>query len=479
MQSSTRTLSRPAPRDSAALKSLFPYGLVFVVALYLLVSGQTLLILRWHYVGGGAALQKIHPATYLLACGLFLTLVFHSHLRHLMFYRISSDPLLLSFLMAVIFTAGYDVSLGGASFAPFVDTFVMAIATTVVLLCVPYSALLVLRRIVDLFFIFNIVMIFAEMVLHQNFLAPYISAVVRTPEESVVLGGFDDGRLSALFGHPLNAALLFGVYSIANLVSVPMRLSTTALARLTLSIFAYLAIFPTESRASMAVTGLILAFYLMCFGVGIVARGRVSPIGLGLAMFIVLAFILAAMGLSDMGFFDKMLLRFQYDYGSALSRDYALQILQSISDSALWFGLSQTELSAVQQQFNLIAIEISWVNFILVGGLLTTIPLFLTLCLFLFGSLPKYCYFRICFVWLLVLESTFASNSIWAKSATITNSLIVAIAMLRRHDLTRGTPLILRPIWKPRHPNKPLKSSHFNRGESWGPPGQGIARRLN
>ena len=36
----------------------------------------------------------------------------------------------------------------------------------------------------------------------------------------------------ALFGHPLSAAMLFAVYSIANLVSVPMRISTAALVRL-------------------------------------------------------------------------------------------------------------------------------------------------------------------------------------------------------------------------------------------------------
>ena len=176
---------------------------------------------------------------------------------------------------------------------------------------------------------------------------PMSGESIRTPEELVVLGGqlqdaSDTGRLSALFGHALNAAMLFGIYSIANLVSVPMRLSTAALARLGLSILAYLAIFPTESRASMGATTLILGLYLVCFGVGIVAKGRISPIGLSLTFFIALGFALAAILLWEAGFFDKMLLRFQYDYGSALTRDYAMDILQSISDFALWFGLSQS-----------------------------------------------------------------------------------------------------------------------------------------
>jgi hypothetical protein len=101
----------------------------------------------------------------------------------------------------------------------------------------------------------------------------------------------------------------------------------------------------------------------------------------------------------------------------------------------LWFGLSQSEFSTLQQSFGLIAIEISWVNFILAAGLITTVPLFITLCLFLFGSLPRYCHFGICFVSLLILESTFASNSIWSKTTVFTNSLIVGISLLRRDDL--------------------------------------------
>lgn len=199
----------------------------------------------------------------------------------------------------------------------------------------------------------------------------------------------------------------------------------------------YLAIFPTESRASMVMTTIILALYLAIFGVGIMVKGRISPAGLILTIFVGLGFVFVVMILLDAGYFEKMLIRFQYDYGSALSRDYALDILQSVSDFGLWFGLSQTELNTIQAGYGLIAIEIAWVNFIFVGGLITTIPLLVTLCLFLFRSLPRYCYFGIYFVSLLILESTFASNSIWSKTTVVTNSLIVGISMLRRIDLSK------------------------------------------
>ena len=65
MQPSTSAFVKTEP-SSAALASLLPYGVVLIIALYLLVSGHTLLILRWHYVGGGSSIEKLHPATYLL-----------------------------------------------------------------------------------------------------------------------------------------------------------------------------------------------------------------------------------------------------------------------------------------------------------------------------------------------------------------------------------------------------------------------------
>ena len=171
--------------------------------------------------------------------------------------------------------------------------------------------------IIDLFFVFNIFLIFVEYILQMDFVAPYVAGVIRTPEEFVVLGGNFFGRMPALFGHPLNAATLFGVYSIANLASVPMRLSTAALVRLSLALLSYLAIFPTESRASMVATTIILALYLACFGVGTIVKGRVSVVGFtGCTFFVVLSFALVAMFLLETGFFGKMLLRLQYDYGN-------------------------------------------------------------------------------------------------------------------------------------------------------------------
>jgi hypothetical protein len=459
-----RSLAEPS--YTLALVPWLNYVLVIAAFLYLPLSTQMLVILRWHYAGGGSGIEKIHPATYLLSVILLVTITLNQGFRQAFAHQLKSDGCVLSFIAAIIFTTGYAVLLSGAPVAPFIDTLFAAAITAVVLLTLPNYSIRFCRLLVDLFFIFNIGMIFAETIANRDFLAPYLQTVVRTPEEMVIIGGQmsggdTTGRYSALMGHALNAALLFGVYAIGNLSRVPMRLSAPAAIRLSLCLISYLAIFPTQSRSSMVASTIILGIYLLYFCGRIWASGRVSAPGLAVALIVLVISACLAMTLWASGYFDKMLLRFQYDYGSALARDYATTILSSVSNSALWFGLSQEELNSLQSSFGLIAIEISWVNFILAAGLITTIPLLITLFLFLFRTLPRFCNVGIYFVSALVFESTFASNSIWSKTTILTSSLVTAIALCRVDDRTGS---LVKPN---RRPDRYLE-----------PPGRVIRQRI-
>ena len=434
----TVTFRKSNKRRSMVLPFL-RYALSSVPVLYLVLPGLTLLILGWHYVGGGDPIQKLHPASYLLLACLSLLLVLDQQFQRLFVHRFGADRSLTSFVAAVLLVAVYSYFAADTPIAPFVDTFGVAIVSAVVLTCISNQQIQFIRRLVDAFFIVNIFVIFIELIQQTDFLMDYASTLSRTPEEIAILGeqgeGNYFGRLSALFGHPLNAAMLFGIYSIANLVSTPIRFSPACAARLCLSILSYLAIFPTGSRASMVTTSIILTLYISSSTIGSMSRGYLNQAGAIYVLVIGTALVLLGAFLWSAGFFDPMLDRFEHDYGSALSRDFALDILQNASTFTLWFGFSQTELNDLQRSFGLIAIEIAWVNFILVGGLITAIPLFITFCLFLFRSLRKYCDVGIYFISLLILESTFASNSIWSKSSVLTSSLIVGISFLRRSDL--------------------------------------------
>ena len=151
-----------------------------------------------------------------------------------------------------------------------------------------------LRNLVDAFFIANILAIFLEVVLQQNLFFEYLAGISSSRDVIVNSGPQDAtfGRPSAFFGHSLDAAFLFGVYSIANLVSTPVRFSKNATVRICLSVLSYTAIFPTGGRSSLVTTTIVLLLYLIYSTLGSVTRGYINKAGLTFASLIGIAFFL-------------------------------------------------------------------------------------------------------------------------------------------------------------------------------------------
>jgi hypothetical protein len=445
------------------LLQLYPYGLALIPAIYLALSPQMLIAAGWHYVGGGPAFEKIHPATYLLCAALAASVYIDRTLAARIIARVTNDLSLMAFVAMIVTTAIYTSYASGASFAPFIDTLLMAVLVVIILSCVPQPSILFLRRFVDLFFVVNIILISVELViLHKDLFSQYVTGIIRTPDEIAVLGpqraGVGFGRMSALFGHALNAALLFGVYSICNIVSTNVRFSIGALLRLSLGMASFVAIFPTGGRSSLVVTAIVLGCYFLYAAFFQLIRGRINTAGYFIGSIMVVVCIFIGVALAGLGFFDVMQDRFAYDFGSSLSRDYALEILENSTATNLLFGSSLEEVLQAQLSYRTIAIEISWVNFILVGGLITAIPLLLSFVLFLFKSLRQTCQPTIFFVSIYILESTFASNSVWSKTTMLTSSLIIAICFLRR-DLApdaKNYPARMRPTFRPRTLGRPV-----------------------
>ena len=423
----TKARSR-RPIGATVIQRFHYYVLVMIIITYFGLSYPVLSGLGWHYLGGGGEIEKIHPATYLLLVGFLISLMIDQTFRSRVVGRTAADPSLVLFVLAVTVTAAYTCVVQGASVAPFVDTFLVAILATIIVTCIPVRPLRFLRRLIDVFFVVNILLIFLEAMLHRSFFATYPSGVSPTSEAAAT---FD--RASGFFGNALDAGMLLGVYSVANVVSMPERFSKAGIARLFLSLLSYLAIFPTGSRAAMVVTTIVLVLYASYSIVVSGVRGYVSKGGLIVLLCTGLLLIPLCMSLWGGGFFDSMSDRIQYDNGSAESRDYALNILAEASASDLWFGRPVSDILALQRSFGLIAIEISWANFILVGGLITAIPLFITFVLFLFRSIRLYCRAEIYFISLVIIVVTATSNGIWSKTTALTISLVVAISFLRRN----------------------------------------------
>ena len=151
----------------------------------------------------------------------------------------------------------------------------------------------------------------------------------------------------------------------------------------------------------------------------------------GLVGLVIIAFSIPL--LDRIGVFDILTARsVEYDYGSGLARDAVIQILDNLSTDKLWFGIDAGDAFALQHSYGLIAIEIAWANFILICGLIFTIPLFIAFCLFWFRFLPKHCAYSVLFVSTFTLALTFAYNSIWSKTTVLAITVAIAVSNLRR-----------------------------------------------
>ena len=393
---------------------------IFAIAtmLFFVLSPGMLKLISWHYLSGGAEYEKIHIATYLLVATfgwLWLTDPrFRGNVTGL-----CTDWTLVAFALTIGAVAFYAVLFKKVSIAPFVDTFWAALLVTIGWICLA-PRLRLLRYMLDIYFVINIVLLFIEYATKSWLIAP----------------GYDGPfRAIAFFENPLSAATLLGVYAIANFTSTPIRFTRKSVTRLALGFASLLAIFTTGSRTALVVSVVILCVFAAISVVRQIAFGHINRAA---AIYCVLGAPIAAvclLALFQFGLFDTMLSRFEFDFGSASAREVAFNLASNMPTADVWLGLPPGDLGALAQRqadMNLVAIEISWVNFILACGWLFTIPLFVTYSLFLLRFLPRYCSAQAILAATFVLIITAASNGIWAKTTVLTTSLAIIVAFFRR-----------------------------------------------
>ena len=282
-----------------------------------------------------------------------------------------------------------------------------------------------LRYLLDIYFITNIAILFLEYGTKSYLIGPV------TPE-------FGQFRAQAFFENALSASNLLGVYSIANFVSIPIKFTRASLMRLTLGIVSLLAIFTTGGRTAMVATIMILFAFVAISALQQIASGRINRAAVVYGFFGFPVVAICVMVLLQFGFFDTMLGRFADDMGSASTRQISLDLVSNMTTGDLWFGLPPSDLLAFvqrQAELNLIAIEISWVNFVLTCGLIFTVPLFATYLLFLVRFLPRYCAAPAILPSIFLLIITAASNSIWAKTTVLATSFAIILAFFRKPSL--------------------------------------------
>jgi hypothetical protein len=426
---STQRAGRRDSVHTAWLIEFLQLGFVLAAFLYFLLPGDILLAFGWNYLGGGAQFEKIHVATYLVIFIFALLLFADGRFRNAAISICCTELSFAGFGITISGVALYAIAEKHVSIAPFIDTFVAALVITIGFICLSGRFLRVFRYLLDVYFIASIAIMFIEY---------YRKADIFFPN---ALRYHDFYRASALFEGPLSAASLLALYSLVILISTRISLSLSCAMRLLLSFASFAAILTTGGRTSL-VAGVVIG--IGYFGISLInqmRRGYFAKAGLIYGGIAVPLVIVGVVILISLGFFDTIAARFQNDIGSAYSRELALDMLSNMSIGDLWFGLSASDvlnLVSIQKELGLIAIEISWVNFILVCGLIFVIPLFIAYLFFLFCFLPKYCGWSVIYLSLFLLITTAASNGIWSKTTVLSTSMAMFISFLRTVDPSEG-----------------------------------------
>jgi hypothetical protein len=189
--------------------------------------------------------------------------------------------------------------------------------------------------------------------------------------DMVVMG---EWRSSALLGHPLTAAGLVGAYILALILRpalcppVMLRLPLIAICLGSLMVFG--------GRTALVTVLLVIGSFAALEIFRILRGGRTSlPVAIVAIclLFVAAAGIFAAL---DLGIFDKMLLRFSSDKGSALARYATFNLLSHFDWHELVLGPNPVRANALQTQWGLkYGIEDFWISCIVQFGIIHTILL--------------------------------------------------------------------------------------------------------
>jgi len=311
---------------------------------------------------GGSSLTKIHPSTYfsLLAGVAFFILrgpvVFTDEIikRH-------KGWVLLAITWLMLFV--YIVVFQGKPLTSTIDTFLL-----------PMVLFLVLPRLKEGWLYQFAIFVHLAMALNALVgVAEFVGQFRLTPIVAEGIELTSDWRSSALMGHPLVNALVTGTYAVGLMLGGGRDLPSWArLPALALQSFAMLVF---GGRMAMALLAAFGALWVAWHGLQVLGGRRISMNAAAAFAFVVPLVVIGFSLLVADGFFDKFLLRFVEDEGSAASRLRMFDLLSQLSWEEIFTGPDPVYVMQLQR-LNGIAfgIESFWVGFIAYYGLLISIP---------------------------------------------------------------------------------------------------------
>jgi hypothetical protein len=393
--------------------------LLAIIATFTL-SGGVLTNLKIHYLTpGGNFLEKLHPATYATFLASLLLLMRNGDPIGEINRTFSEAKLLLFYLFCWLVLL-VQMFVLDRPFTVIIDTFL-----TPVVLCLVFWRLTAAQKrpliwAVHFTILLNIVLGYYEYFSGHRLIPLTLGNVL-------VIG---EWRSSALLGHPLTASGIVGGYLLA-LVLRP-ALCPLAFIRLPLIVFCLGSLMAFGGRTALMTVLAVIGFLTLLEGIRLLRGKRTSLLVAIAALCLLFAAAAAIFAALDLGIFDKMLLRFSSDKGSALARFATFNMLSHFDWHELILGPNPVRVNALQSQLGLnYGIENFWISCIVQFGLIHAVLLTLGLICFFVELLRRSSQAAWAIV-LLILMIAASSVSFSSKNIQLAQFVILIVLLLPR-----------------------------------------------
>ncbi|MDB5633690.1 MAG: hypothetical protein JWR49_2545 [Tardiphaga sp.] len=393
--------------------------LLAIIATFTL-SGGVLTNLKIHYLTpGGNFLEKLHPATYATFLASLLLLMRNGDPIGEINRTFSEAKLLLFYLFCWLVLL-VQMFVLDRPFTVIIDTFL-----TPVVLCLVFWRLTAAQKrpliwAVHFTILLNIVLGYYEYFSGHRLIPLTLGNVL-------VIG---EWRSSALLGHPLTASGIVGGYLLA-LVLRP-ALCPLAFIRLPLIVFCLGSLMAFGGRTALMTVLAVIGFLTLLEGIRLLRGKRTSLLVTIAALCLLFAAAAAIFAALDLGIFDKMLLRFSSDKGSALARFATFNMLSHFDWHELILGPNPVRVNALQSQLGLnYGIENFWISCIVQFGLIHAVLLTLGLICFFVELLRRSSQAAWAIV-LLILMIAASSVSFSSKNIQLAQFVILIVLLLPR-----------------------------------------------
>lgn len=416
-----RIYRRSGKVEAAKIVDVMIVGLmtIAVIAIFTLSAG-VLTNLKIHYLTpGGNVLEKLHPATLASFMALALLLLRNGDPIGEI-NRIFSDAKLLLIHLFCWACLLIQCIVLDRPFTVIIDTFLMPVVLAVVIWRLTPAQRMPLIWAIHITLLINIALGYYEYFSGHRLIPLTLGSVL-------VLG---EWRSAALLGHPLTASGIVGAYVMA-LVLRPAICPPLVL-RIMLIMLSLGSLMAFGGRTALMTVLAVLGAFGLIETTKLMGGKRIPllvAVGALCFIFAVIGLLFAAL---DLGIFDKMLLRFSSDKGSALARFATFDLLSHLDWNEIILGPKPIRVNALQSQLGLdYGIENFWISCIAQFGLIHTILITIGLTCF-FTELLKRSHPAVWAIVLLIVMIAASSVSFSSKNIQLAQFILLITLLLPR-----------------------------------------------